>query len=149
MITNEEYSGLGMPAPTQTHQRIIQAIRDNFVKRYPRYAANMLVTVAVIDNPERVPDLSLWRYVDKNDLFADASEPILTIEITHNDINDKYSEESILETFKYIPTLQESFIFNYADNRWKRFSRQGDNHIVIEEKDYSRTLQCFMHSLVK
>ena len=148
MRQNEEYNGLGMPAPTKAHQRIIQTIRDNFVKRYPRYAANMLVTVSVIDEPERVPDLSLWRYVDKNDLFADPQEPILTIEITHNDINDKYSEESILETFKYIPTLQESFIFNYADNRWTRFSKKGIE-IVIEEKDYSRVLQCFMHSLVK
>lgn len=139
--------GLGMPGPTQRHQYIIGRIYKNYLRNFPRRQSNFLMGVDVLESPERIPDISIWR--NGFDEEHDASEPILTIEITHTMQNDRYSEESIRETFRYLPTLMEAFIYNYAIGTWVRYRRREGDPIAELDEDFSQVLRCHMNTLLK
>ena len=82
-MTKEEYlEGLGMPAPTFTHQFIINRINNNFVKRFPKSSYNFNCGMGICDNPEIIPDICLWEFVDKDNFETPPQNPLLEIEIT-------------------------------------------------------------------
>ena len=137
--------GLGMAGPEHTHQDLCGNFYYNYLLRFKR--KNIFIATIICDFPERIPDISIWAKV-KRGKKTEPSCPLLSVEFTHTRQNDKYSDESILETFQHLPTLQESFIYNYSLDRWTRYSRE-DKKIVCEEgKDYSRVLKCYLHTLV-
>ena len=138
--------GLGMPANDAMHQKIGATIFRNFNKKFSR--AYMFYEVCVVDNPERVPDLSVWKNANKPNFNKIKGNLLLTIEIIHSSQNDSYSTESILDVFDRVPTLNESFMYNYKRNVWTRFSRESDGIQIEEGKDYSRVLRCYMHTLL-
>ncbi|MCQ2210378.1 MAG: hypothetical protein MJZ34_08810 [Paludibacteraceae bacterium] len=137
--------GLGMPAPTQTHQKIVARIYKNYLKKFKK--ENMMMGVAVIEEPERIPDISIWK--NMGGIKDDATNPLLTIEITHNSRNDLYSMTSIRETFDYLPTLCEAFVYNYTTDTWTRFRREKDEIVKEADQDYSQILRCYLHTLLK
>ena len=149
-MTKEEYlEGLGMPAPSFTHQRIINRININFVRRFPRSAHLMLLGVDVNSAPELFPDISFWQFVDKDDLNVPPQNPMLSIEITHTRQNGKYSENSILKAFASVPSLQEAFLYNYTDDVWYRYKRSNSNVVKVKGQDYSSILKIYLHTLLK
>lgn len=60
-IIPNAFQGLGMAAPTVTHQHIVGKMHTNHTKKYSN--DNCLQGVAVMDTPERIPDLSIWENV--------------------------------------------------------------------------------------
>ena len=138
--------GLGMPANHNEHQFVGHMILINYVLKFG--IKNMCYEVKVVDYPERVPDLSVWAKPIRQKSIIKPEELILTIEITRTKQNDKYSTESILDVFDRVPTLNESFMYNYKRNIWTRFSRESDGIQIEEGKDYSRVLRCYMHTLL-
>ena len=138
--------GLGMPPNELEHQKKSLSIIRNFYKKFD--GAYMIHEVSVVDNPTRVPDLSVWADGKHKDFNKDTKNLLLTIEITHTLQNDGYSTESILDVFDRVPTLNESFMYNYKRNIWTRFSRESDGIQIEEGKDYSRVLRCYMHTLL-
>jgi len=142
-------AGLGMVAPTRIHQRIIGRIHENIAASFPELKGNIIDGVAIMSDPEKVPDISLWRIVDDTDLLSEPQDPYMSIEITHTYSNDCYSNKSIRKTFECVPTLMESFIYNYEKDEWRRYSR-SENGVEFEKgKDFSRTLGIYMHTLLK
>ncbi|MCQ2210447.1 MAG: hypothetical protein MJZ34_09155 [Paludibacteraceae bacterium] len=79
----------------------------------------------------------------------DPENPLVTIEITHTRKNDRYSEGVIRSSFVRYPSIQESFVYNFETDVWIRFSRTEDGVIKEADKDYSRVLECYMHTLLK
>ena len=149
-MTKEEYlEGLGMPAPSFTHQRLIDRMKINFSNRFAKAAHHLLVGVDISDSPEIFPDLSLWQIVDKFDLIAPPRNPLLSIEITHTRQNDKYSENSIRKSFACVPTLQEAFLYNYTDNVWCRYKLSKSGIVKEQGQDYSSLLKIYLHTLLK
>ena len=138
--------GLGMSANSDEHQEIALSILTNYLLKFKR--RNVSYEVKVVDNPERIPDLSFWNIDIKYKCKRKQNNLILTIEITHTAQNDGYSTESILDVFDRVPTLNESFMYNYKRNVWTRFSRESDGIQIEEGKDYSRVLRCYMHTLL-
>ena len=149
-MTKEEYlEGLGMPAPTFTHQFIINRINNNFVKRFPKSSYNFNCGMGICDNPEIIPDICLWEFVDKDNFETPPQNPLLEIEITHTKQNDKYSENSIKNAFKFVPSLQEAFLYNYTDKIWYRYKKINGQIIKEAKKDYSSILKCHLHTLLE
>ena len=138
--------GLGMPPNDPEHQLIGYKISNNFCRKFRQ--CYLVYEVSVTDFPERVPDLSLWRNIDNKNFNKQKNNLLLTIEMTHTPQNDSYSTESILDVFDRVPTLNESFMYNYKRNIWTRFSRESDGIRIEESKDYSRVLRCYMHTLL-
>ena len=136
--------GLGMAGPEYTHQDLCGNFYHNYLLRFKMN--NIFQGAIICDNPERIPDISIWGKV-KRGKKTEPSCPLLSVEFTHTRQNDKYSDESILETFQYLPTLQEAFIYNYALDKWTRYSRVKERIILEEGKDYSRVLKCYLHTL--
>ena len=136
--------GLGMASPTHTHQKLIGQIHKRYAEKFSN--DQMLLGVAVVEEPERVPDISVWKHIGKGD---DDSDPLMTIEITHTMQNDRYSEKSIIETFLYVPTLEEAFIYNYTSEVWIRYRREKTGIVKENGKDYSRVMRLFLHTLLK
>ena len=144
MKKNRYSVGLGMAGPEHTHQDLCLYFIINYLHKFRKN--NIFQATIMCDNPERIPDISIWAKV-KRGKKTEPSCPLLSVEFTHSRQNDKYSDESILETFQYLPTLQEVFIYNYALDKWIRYSRE-DKKIVCEDgKDYSRVLKCYLHTL--
>lgn len=80
-----------------------------------KYAArfgktNILTETRLSDEIRITPDISIW---EKCRFGKQPKNPLLTIEITHNTRNDRYSEKNVYAVFKYFPSVQESFIYNY------------------------------------
>ena len=136
---------LGMAAPTKKHQIILGRIYKNYLMKYE--SDHMLTDTAIVAEPERVPDISVWEYA--GDEEEDYKNPLLTIEITHTLKNDCYSAKSINETFQYVPSLHESFIYNYEKNQWTRYRREGNEIVKESDQDYSQVLKCYLHTLLK
>ena len=147
-IIPNAFQGLGMSAPTVTHQRVLGKMHINYLKKFGN-DDNCLLGVAVMDAPERIPDISIWENVYEVDGETFADNPLLTIEITHTTRNDKYSAKSIRETFAYLPTLREAFIYNYATNKWTRYRRTDKGVEKEDDKDHSQVLGIYLHTLVK
>lgn len=140
------FQGLGMAAPTITHQRIVAKIHKNYLRKFADDYC--LFGVAVIEDPERIPDISIWENVYEIGGETFAESPLLTIEITHTPGNDDYSSDSIYEQFAYLPTLCESFMYNYETDVWTRFRRTEKGIEKEIDKDYSSVLRCYLHTLL-
>ena len=148
-MTKEEYlEGLGMPAPTLTHQKVVSRINNNFIKRFPELTNNFYPGMGISVSPELIPDLCLWQSGGRR-IDDDPQNPLLTIEITHTRQNDKYSENSIRKSFACIPTLQEAFLYNYADNVWCRYKMSKSGIVKEQGQDYSSLLKIYLHTLLK
>ena len=144
MAKKNTTQGLGMANVIANHQYFVTRIFGNYIKKF---GFNIAPAITVKKHPERVPDIVIF------DEFTydgeDTNKPILTIEITRTAQNDKYSRESIIETMQFVPSLNESFIYNFAKDTWTRFTYTTDGNIIEEkDKDYSRTLGIYMHTLL-
>ena len=137
---------LGMPANDGYHQVVGRNIMLNYCRRFTK--PYIYYEVAIVSERERIPDLSFWSKKIEYGKKVDIKNLVLTIEITHTPQNDSYSTESILDVFDRVPTLTESFMYNYKRNIWTRFSRESDGIQIEEGKDYSRVLRCYMHTLL-
>lgn len=150
-------SGLGFAAPSHIHQEIVMTILRNYFKKCGKKDPAIKFGVNIYPEEfksERIPDVSLWyeewdtprKTVTEEPLY---SEVVMTIEITHTPKNDEASRKSIIETFDVCESLRESFMYNYEDDVWTRYTRANDGHIYEEiDKDYSRTLGKFMHTFL-
>lgn len=138
--------GLGMaPANVQTHQMIQMRFTQNYLKRFGK---NILTETRLSERIWITPDISIWRDFDYHKMIA--KNPILSIEITHTRRNDRYSGKTILMSFDIIPSLLESFIYNFTDNTWLRYFRDTNGEIYKQEnQDYSQVLRCHLHTLMK
>ncbi|MBQ3680606.1 MAG: hypothetical protein IJJ78_02850 [Paludibacteraceae bacterium] len=138
--------GLGMaPGNVTMHQMIQMRFTKNYLKRF----GNNILTETKLSSKIRItPDISIWEKIDFNRGIA--RNPILTIEITHTRQNDRYSDSTIRMAFDLFPSIMESFIYNYADNTWHRYFRGTDGEAHLKEnKDYSKALRCYLHTLLK
>ena len=148
-MTKEEYlEGLGMPAPTRTHQRIINRINNNFVKRFPSLSEHIYPGMGISEEPEIIPDICLWEFCSK-DIEDDPQNPLLEIEVTHTKQNDRYSENSIRNAFRYVASLKEAFMYNYTDKVWYRYKMINNQVVKEENQDYSSVLRIYLHTLLK
>ncbi|MCR4620200.1 MAG: hypothetical protein K5633_05880 [Paludibacteraceae bacterium] len=140
--------GLGMaPANVMTHQKIQMRFVRNFLKRFG-FNVEILTETRLSDRVWITPDISIWQnFQIKNKVVE---RPVLSIEITHTRCNDRYSDKTIMMSFDIIPSLLESFIYNFTDNTWLRYFRDTDGEIYKQEnQDYSQVLRCHLHTLMK
>ena len=107
----------------------------------------MLTETRLSDEVKITPDISVWGCVD---LERDVCEnPLLTIEITHSMRNERYSDRTICAAFELSPTVRESFIYNYADDVWTRYSCNAEGEVIKEVGcDYSQLLDIDLRRLL-
>jgi len=93
---------------TSDHQSLQMQIALKYAARFGK--TNILTETRLSDEIRITPDISIW---GKCGFCKQPKNPLLTIEITHNTRNDRYSEKNVYAVFKYFPSVQESFIYNY------------------------------------
>ena len=131
---------------TNQHQYLVTRIIFNYYVKFS--VSNIFTNMTVKKNPERFPDISIWNKY-KGVYKYEPEEPILTIELIRSNQNYRYSRNSIIETLQTIPSLNEAFIYNFILDSWTRFSIDTNGEIIEEkDKDYSRTLGIYMHTLL-
>ena len=139
--------GLGMaPNNTNTHQVIQTDILQNYLLKFGR--RDILTETRLSDEVKITPDISVWEKIDRKGRTATPENPLLTIEITHNIRNDRYSEKNVYASFKYFPSLQEAFVYNYDSDVWMRYRRTNRGVEKESGKDFSRVLGCYLHTLL-
>ncbi len=151
----EEYNGLGMASPTHIHRFIQRKIVGNYQKKSSWRESIKLLYEQAVDGPngrEIEPDISYWGTVEEtpggNNIELD--DLLLVIEIVHSQKNWDYSHDRILDAFDFKETMLEGFIYDYEKVKWWRFRRGSDEEIYMEEdKDYSRVLGLYLHTLVR
>ncbi|MCQ2217555.1 MAG: hypothetical protein MJZ33_03590 [Paludibacteraceae bacterium] len=152
MKENTKYAGLGMAGATHMHKMIEHKLYDGLKKKLSR--KHLYVTMETnfndtIRSEERIPDISIWKRIFTNGVDLEYVDPIFTIEVTHTSANDKDSHESIMECFESYPTMQESFLFNYANNKWIRYEKLDNGEIEMLETSKSRLFGFYMNTFVK
>ena len=145
LATDRDYiEGLGMAVNNTNDHQIIQTnILQNYLVRFGR--RDILTETRLSDNIRITPDITIW---EKVKLGESPKNPLLTIEITHNTRNDRYSEKNVYAVFKYFPSVQESFIYNYDKDQWTRYRRTPKGVEKEDGKDYSSLLRCYLHTLL-
>ena len=129
---------------TFEHQMIQARIFRNYLKQFDDA---ILTETNLADDVRIVPDISIWgeyQYETKT-----ISNPLLTIEITHSTRNNRYSKKAIEKSFSHVPSLQESFIYNYKKDQWTRYRRTDKGIEKDDGKDHSQVLEIFLHTLLK
>ena len=149
LATDRNYcDGLGMASNnTYTHQVIQTDIVQNYLVKFGR--RDILTETKLSDEIKITPDISIWERIERNKKELTPIKPLLTIEITHNIRNDRYSERNVYASFKCFPSLQESFVYNYEKDIWVRYRRANEGVEKETGKDYSRLLGCYLHTLLK
>lgn len=149
LVTDRDYiEGLGMASNnTYTHQVIQTDIVQNYLVKFGR--RDILTETKLSDEIMITPDISIWERIERNKKELTPIKPLLTIEITHNIRNDRYSERNVYASFKCFPSLQESFVYNYEKDIWVRYRRANEGVEKETGKDYSRLLGCYLHTLLK
>ena len=146
MAKKNTTQGLGMANASKKHQCVISDILFNYRQKFN--IPNIHTNIAIKKHPERVPDISIWNKY-KGVYRYEPEEPILTIELIRSNQNYQYSRNSIIETLQTIPSLNEAFIYNFILDSWTRFSIDTNGNIIEEkDKDYSRTLGIYLHTLL-
>jgi hypothetical protein len=136
--------GLGMaPNNTSDHQIIQTNILQNYLVKFGR--RDILTETRLSDEVKITPDISIWEKVKLGEVPVN---PLLTIEITHNIRNDRYSEKNVYASFKCFPSLQEAFVYNYDSDVWMRYRRTDKGVEKESGKDFSRLLGCYLHTLL-
>ncbi len=148
LLTDRDYiEGLGMATNnTNSHQSIQVDILQNYLIKFGR--RDILTETRLSDAIRITPDVSIWEKIERKGSITITKNPLLIIEITHNTRNDRYSEKNIYAVFKYFPSVQESFIYNYETNAWTRYRRVESCVEKETDKDYSRVLGCYLHTLL-
>ena len=149
LVTDRDYiEGLGMASNnTYTHQVIQTDIVQNYLVKFGR--RDILTETKLSDEIKITPDISIWERIERNKKELTPIKPLLTIEITHNIRNDRYSERNVYASFKCFPSLQESFIYNYDKDVWVRYRRANKGGEKESGKCFSRLLGCYLHTLQK
>ncbi len=104
------------------------------------------------DGREIEPDISYWGIVrprkDKKSMKLD--DLLLVIEIVRSNKDWVYSCWRLRNAFEFKTSMTEGFIYNYEKDQWWRFRRDSDGELYMEEdKDYSRVLGLYLHTLVR
>ncbi len=148
LATDRDYiEGLGMAVNNTTHHQVIQTnILQNYLVRFGR--RDILTETRLSDKIRITPDITIWEKIERIGQESVAKNPLLTIEITHNTRNDRYSEKNVYAVFKYFPSVQESFIYNYDIDTWTRYRRIAKGVEKETGKDHSSLLGCYMHTLL-
>lgn len=149
LATDRNYcDGLGMASNnTYTHQVIQTDIVQNYLVKFGR--RDILTETKLSDEIMITPDISIWERIERKGKELTPINVLLTIEITHNIRNDRYSERNVYASFKCFPSLQESFIYNYDKDVWVRYRRTNKGVEKETGKDFSRLLGCYLHTLLK
>lgn len=149
LVTDRDYiEGLGMASNnTSTHQVIQTDIVQNYLVKFGR--RDILTETKLSDEIKITPDISIWERIERKGKELTPINVLLTIEITHNIRNDRYSERNVYASFKCFPSLQESFIYNYDKDVWVRYRRANKGVEKETGKDFSRLLGCYLHTLQK
>lgn len=149
LVTDRDYiEGLGMASNnTYTHQVIQTDIVQNYLVKFGR--RDILTETKLSDEIMITPDISIWERIERKGKELTPVNVLLTIEITHNIRNDRYSERNVYASFKCFPSLQESFIYNYDKDVWVRYRRANKGVEKEAGKDFSRLLGCYLHTLQK
>ena len=145
LATDRDYiEGLGMATNnTNDHQALQMQIAIKYAAKFGK--TNILTETRLSDKIRITPDITIWGKVK----FGEPPQnPLLTIEITHNTRNDRYSEKNVYAVFKYFPSVQESFIYNYDKDQWTRYRRTAKGVEKEDNKDYSSVLGCYLHTLL-
>ncbi len=153
--SEEEYYGLGMASPTHIHRTIQKKIIINYLLKTSLQESDKIYFEQAVDGPngrEIEPDISYWGTVEEtpggNNIELD--DLLLVIEIVHSQKNWDYSRNRIIDAFDFKETMLEGFIYDYEKVKWWRFRRDSDGEIYMEEdKDYSRVLGLYLHTLVR
>ena len=150
-MDQNKLSGLGSHDNEWEHQSIQSLVFFNL--KFKFRGLNIFTETKLTNTPPRItPDISIWE-INKRTKNRGKDEspgnPIFILEITHCPKNDEYSEGNIRKAFKRFPTIQEGFIYNYSDNLWIRFTNDNGDAIREENKDYSRVLKSYLHTLLK
>lgn len=116
LVTDRDYiEGLGMASNnTYTHQVIQTDIVQNYLVKFGR--RDILTETKLSDEIKITPDISIWERIERKGKELTPINVLLTIEITHNIRNDRYSERNVYASFKCFPSLQEFMTrtFGYA-----------------------------------
>ena len=149
LATDRDYQeGLGMAVNNTTQHQVIQTdFLQNYLVKFGR--RDILTETRLSDKIRITPDITIWEKIERIGIESKAKNPLLTIEITHNTRNDRYSEKNIYAVFKYFPSVQESFIYNYDKDQWTRYRRTAKGVEKEDNKDYSSVLSCYLHTLLK
>ncbi len=104
------------------------------------------------DGREIEPDISYWGIVrprkDKKAMKLD--DLLLVIEIVRSNKDWVYSCWRLRNAFEFKTSMTEGFIYNYEKGQWWRFRRKKNGDIGMEEdKDYSRVLGLYLHTLAR
>ncbi len=151
----EEYNGLGMASPTQDHRHIQKKIILNYSRKTSMHESDKIQFEQAVKGPngrEIEPDISYWGQFKprRGNQGVTLDNLLLVIEIVHTQDNWNYSHDRILDAFDFKETMIEGFIYDYEKDQWWRFRRGSDEEIYMEEdKDYSRVLGLYLHTLVR
>ena len=148
LATDRDYiEGLGMAVNNTNEHQVIQTdLLQNYLVRFGR--RNILTETRLSDKIRITPDITIWEKIEREGKKMTPKNPLLTIEITHNTHNDRYSEKNVYAVFKYFPSVQESFIYNYDKDQWTRYRRTAKGVEKESDKDYSSLLGCYLHTLL-
>lgn len=140
---NEGYFGLGMSAPSDTHQVLSDEILRSFFERFGIVTGAS--AIAVTKKPERIPDITFCRIGTNLNKINKRKDIIMTIELVGNSKNYNASLDSIGITFKQIPSLKESFIYNYKTKIWTRITMDPNNGSLKQEEENDFTISFGIH----
>ena len=152
-MIRKERKGLGMGAPSKSHQRIVaRVIRKLTLKVSEAYENNFaLDTTLDVDwkNGEKKirPDIAFYKYGGDQDGKDILKDVLFVMEIVNN-AGVKYSVGRIKGIFNREPSLKEGFLYNFEKETWTRFTKK-DGKIVPESTTYSLTFKCDIASVVK
>ena len=145
--TKGKSDGLGMAQTNHfTHQKLQSIFTHNYILRTGDI--NILTETKLSDDRPRIaPDICIWENAHMYD-DIDPENPLLTIEITHSKSNDRYSEKVILDAFRRYPSILESFIYNFDEQKWIRYTPTENGILKEEGKNYSKLLKCYLKTFL-
>ncbi len=138
-----------------THNDLLRRIIVVYSMRKSHKEAMKLQLKQIVesaDGREIEPDISYWGFrrprKGKKPLKLDDLQ--LVIEIVRSNKDWVYSCWRLRNAFEFKTSMTEGFIYNYEKDQWWRFRRDSDGELYMEEdKDYSRVLGLYLHTLVR